>query len=482
MSGGGDSRGIGTDQWVEQNAQRTARGTLGAVRARIAAIPPTVRILSVAALALLWAVVSPTDYTSRLAFLTALYTLLACGLNVVVGWAGLLDLSYTAFFGFGAYMFALLASDKFDLHWPTIVLVPCVILATAALGVLIGLPSRRLSGDYLAIVTLFFGQIFVSLVNNGDRLQLTFGETSVPSKPFNLTGGPNGVTGIEPWSIFGHAVRGITGYYVLTVVVTTVVMILLTRLRRARPGLALRAMREDALAADVLSIPVRRLRLVAFAVGAGIAGLAGTIFSAVQQSVFGSNFDMPFLVLMYAAVILGGLGSLGGGLLGAALVAIVPELLRTPSTGRLLVYATIVVLAASRFRRRTALAWFAAGLVGAAVLFRLGLSVTGTTLAPRSGGLAGVTRALVPLLSTPDSFGNTVFLLTIAGGLAITVIPARWRPLLGGVVAYVAMLAWENRLAEQPSITRQLLVGAVLVGVMASRPHGFFGTKRVEVM
>jgi len=475
-------RSIGKDQWVEQSDDRRSETAFGRIRRRLAATPVQARVIAMGLAALAFALVSPSDYVTRVAFTVALYTLLATGLNVVVGWAGLLDLGYAAFFGFGAYAYALLSSDHFHLHWPTLVSVPVVVIGAALLGFVLGLPSRRLSGDYLAIVTLFFGQIFVSIANNGDRLQLTVAGNNLPSKPFNLTGGPNGVTGIDPFSLFGYRVRTITGYYVVAVVVAAVVMLLFYRLRNARSGLALRSMREDPLAAEILSVPVRRLRLVAFALGAGIAGLAGTIFASVQLSVFGSNFDLPFLVLLYAAAILGGLGNLGGGFVGAFVVAVLPEMLRTPSTGRLLAYGALVVVVALRLRPLGRLAQFVVALVATGVLVRVGLAIFGTARRPLGTGLSRITGAMVPHLVQSVAFGNVAFLALIAGGLALTLTPRPWRPAAGGVVAYVGMLAWENRLAEQGSITRQLLVGAVLVAIMASRPQGMFGTKRVELL
>ena len=145
------TRSIGKDQWVEQAAERIDNRPFAKFRRRLVQTPVQWRVLGIGALALLFALVSPTDYTTRVAFTVALYTLLATGLNVVVGWSGLLDLGYVAFFGFGAYAFALLSSEKFGLHWPTLVSVPVVVLGTAVLGFLLGLPSRRLSGDYLAI-------------------------------------------------------------------------------------------------------------------------------------------------------------------------------------------------------------------------------------------------------------------------------------------------------------------------------------------
>lgn len=476
------SRSIGKDEWVEQSSLRRAETSVSRIRRIIVEVPVHQRVLAGGVVALLFALVSPSDYVTRVAFTVALYTLLATGLNLVVGWGGLLDLGYAAFFGFGAYAYALLSSDKFDLHWPTLVSVPVVVVATAALGLLLGLPSRRLSGDYLAIVTLFFGQIFVSLVNNGDRLQIKLGPVSLPSKPWNITNGPNGVTGIDALSVFGYSARTITAYYVITVVLAVVSMLLFYRLRRSRSGLALRSMREDALAAEILSVPVRRLRLLAFAIGAGVAGLAGVVFAAVQLSVFGSNFDLPFLVLMYVAAILGGLGNIGGGFVGAFIVAVLPELLRTPSTGRTLVYGALLLYVVLRLRRTTPFLQFVGALIASGMVVQIGLQVFDTALRPRSSGVAGITGAFVPHLQNSTRFGNAAFLLLIITGLALTTVATKWRPAGAGVVAYIAMLAWENRLAEQASITRQLLVGAALVAIMASRPQGIFGTKRVEVL
>ncbi len=476
------SRAIGTDEWVAQSSTRIVGGAIEGWRRRLTTIPIQRRVLGVGLLALVFAVVSPSDYTTRVAFTVALYTLLATGLNVVVGWSGLLDLGYVAFFGFGAYAYALMSSEKFGAHFPTILSVPLVVIITGTLGYILGLPSRRLSGDYLAIVTLFFGQIFLSIANNGDRLQLNVAGTDYPAKPFNLTNGPNGLTGIDPFSLFGKKIETITGYYVVTVIIATIAIGLFYRLRVARSGLALRAMREDALAAEILSVPVRRLRLVAFAIGAAVAGLGGTVFAAVQVAVFGSNFDTQILVLLYAAAILGGLGNLGGGFIGALIVVVVPEMLREPSTGRLLVYGALVIFIALRLRSAPRLGQFVGALAATGAAFRLLFVIGDTTLLPRSSGIAGVTGALVPHLDDSVKFGNTVFLATIVGGLALLTMPSKWRPLAGGVVAYVSMLAWENRLAEQGSITRQLLIGAVLVAIMASRPQGIFGTKRVEVL
>ena len=138
-------------------------------------------------------VATSDDYIVRVGFDTLLYMLLALGLNIVVGYAGLLDLGYVAFYGFGAYGYAMLASPKFGIHWSTLAVVPVVVIATALLGFLVALPSRRLVGDYLAIVTLFFGQLFVTVYQNGQAMTLLGF-----SRQYDVTGGPNGIAEHRP--------------------------------------------------------------------------------------------------------------------------------------------------------------------------------------------------------------------------------------------------------------------------------------------
>ena len=132
--------------------------------------------------------------------------MLAVGLNIVVGWAGLLDLGYIAFYGFGAYAYAWVSSDQFDLHWPTVPTILAVVAVTALLGLLVGLPSRRLTGDYLAIVTLFFAQIFYELTINLDRIDVPWSDQTL-----NLTGGPNGIPGIDDMRHLRHRPHELPG-------------------------------------------------------------------------------------------------------------------------------------------------------------------------------------------------------------------------------------------------------------------------------
>jgi branched-chain amino acid transport system permease protein len=228
---------VGQDEWVARHAERRfAHGRfLGPIEERLRRVPWwALLVLFVALLALLPAV-SGSGYVRRTAFDTILYMLLALGLNVVVGWGGLLDLGFVAFYGFGAYAYAMLDSDKFGVHLPTLVVIPVVIALGAMLGLLLGLPSRRLTGDYLAIVTLFFLQLFQTLTTNGDDV---FGH--------NLTGGPNGILRVDPFHAFGHSLavqhQGVfaVSYYYVAIAVFFVVFVALWLLNHSRTGRAWR--------------------------------------------------------------------------------------------------------------------------------------------------------------------------------------------------------------------------------------------------
>ena len=203
---------IGSDRWVETAESRTEgpRGWWGRGKRRWGSVPPLGRLGVLVALAALVPLVVSSDFLVRIGVNGLLLALLAVGLNVSVGWAGLLDLGFVAFYGFGAYTFALLSSDQLGIHLPTLLAVPIVILATGLLGLVLGLPSWRLSGDYLAIVTLFFSQIFLELALNFDRLGV------------DLTGGPNGISGVDPFSFLGFEFSSPTSYFYLLLVLVAV--------------------------------------------------------------------------------------------------------------------------------------------------------------------------------------------------------------------------------------------------------------------
>jgi ABC-type branched-subunit amino acid transport system permease subunit len=474
---------IGVDDWVAEAAARTqaptgpfaqVRGALDRVGAgwRLAVL-----VAAVAAVPLL----GGSQFVIRIGINALLFALLALGLNVIVGEAGLLDLGYIAFYGFGAYGYALLSSNQFHLHWPSELTILLVTVATAGLGLLLGLPSRRLLGDYLAIVTLFFGQMFVQLVTNLDRFQPPWA-----SKPLNVTGGPNGIFGVDPIRIGPVHLISQEDYFYFLLVLLAVALVAMHRLVDSRTGRAWRALREDATAAELHGIPVRRLKLFAFAVGGAIAGLSGTAFAAVQLGVFPQNFDLTLLIMVYAAVVLGGAGSLPGVLLGAAVISVLPEVLRNPDNGRLLFYGALLVLLLARVRPW----WRPVALVGATValgvLIRLGAEALWphavTAAGAGSDALGRALGAWVVVPTSPVAIGNAAFVLLVAAVLALTRLRGIARTVALVPVLWLAAFVWESRLAAEPSVTRQLLVGAILVVMMNARPHGLLGRPRVEVV
>src|SRR5919106_5096439 len=331
---------VGVDEWaarVEERRDQRA-GLVGQALAAWDRVAPVWRLVLFAALVASVPFLTDSDFVIRVGVNTLLLAMLALGLNIVVGWAGLLDLGYIAFYGFGAYTYALLASDQIDVHLPSWQAIGIVVVACALLGFLLGLPSRRLIGDYLAIVTLFFGQVFVEVVTNLDRVTLPGKDEHV-----DIKGGPNGISGVDPIQLFGIEFLTPTDYFYLSLVVLVILIGGLYLIDNSRTGRAWRAIREDPLAAGLMTMPVKSLKLMAFAFGAAVAGLAGGIFAALQIGVFPRNFETPFLILIYAAVILGGAGSITGMLAGAAVVGISFELLRQPDEASWIFYGGVLI-------------------------------------------------------------------------------------------------------------------------------------------
>ena len=262
----------------------------------------------------------------RITNLAVLYILLSLGLNIVVGFAGLLDLGYIAFYAVGAYVYALLASPHFNLHWPFWAILPLGALVACFFGVLLGAPTLKLRGDYLAIVTLGFGEIIRIFLNN-------------LSQPVNITNGAQGIALIDPFR-FGtfsfsrtDAVAGLTftgpiKYYYLLVIVMLVVIVINLRLQDSRVGRAWEAIREDEIAARSMGINTRNMKLLAFAMGASFGGIAGGMFSAIQGFISPESFVLVESVNILAMVVLGGMGNIWGVILGALLLSFVPEILR----------------------------------------------------------------------------------------------------------------------------------------------------------
>jgi branched-chain amino acid transport system permease protein len=283
------------------------------------------------AAAIIAPLLAPNDYVVGVLARICLYALLALGLNIVVGFAGLLDLGFVAFFGIGSYIYAFLASPHFGLHLPFAFAMIVVVMATAASGVLIGAPTLRLRGDYLAIVTLGFGEITYICLVNLDR-------------PIDITGGPNGLISIDPPSLLGYVIDRNTEYYYLFLVTLGAVVLLSLRLRDSRIGWQWQAIREDELAAEAMGVNTTLAKLQAFAIGASIAGFAGGLLASWQRSVFPDNFLLQESINILAMVILGGLGSVPGAILGAAVIVGLPEIFRDLALYRLLAFGAILML------------------------------------------------------------------------------------------------------------------------------------------
>ena len=301
--------------------------TLARWRKHPAALIVGVVLLTVALTALPFVLTANLGTTwVRITNLAILYIFLALGLNIVVGFAGLLDLGYIAFYAVGAYVYALLASPHFNLHWPFWAILPIGAAVAAFFGVLLGAPTLKLRGDYLAIVTLGFGEIIRIFLNNLDQ-------------PINITNGPRGIARIDPVRIDGVSFGGtdtvgglaFTGpikYYYLLLVLVLVVIFINVRLQNSRVGRAWEAVREDEVAARAMGINTTSVKLLAFAMGACFGGVAGGMFSAIQQFISPESFVLVESVMVLAMVVLGGMGNIWGVILGALLLSFVPEILR----------------------------------------------------------------------------------------------------------------------------------------------------------
>ncbi|HEY1397143.1 ABC transporter permease subunit [Roseateles sp.] len=275
----------------------------------------------------------------RIIDLALLYVLLALGLNIVVGYAGLLDLGYVAFYAVGAYLFALLnsphLSENFEhiaaafpngLHLPLLLAIALAALLAGLFGVLLGAPTLKLRGDYLAIVTLGFGEIIRVFLNNMEY-------------PLNITNGPRGIGQIDGvhflgfefsqnHEILGFTVNSVTMYYYLFLALVVGSVLVCYRLENSRIGRAWMAIREDEIAAKAMGINTRNMKLLAFGMGATFGGVSGSMFGAFQGFVSPESFSLQESIMIVAMVVLGGIGHIPGVILGALLLAALPEVLR----------------------------------------------------------------------------------------------------------------------------------------------------------
>ncbi|MBY4890704.1 ABC transporter ATP-binding protein [Pantoea sp. DY-15] len=283
------------------------------------------------------------NYWVRVIDFTLLYIMLALGLNIVVGFTGLLDMGFIAFYAVGAYLAALLASPHLleafpalqslfstGLHTPYWLLVPLAAFIAGICGILLGAPTLGLRGDYLAIVTLGFGEIIRILMRNLDR-------------PINITNGAKGISGIDTLSVFGLKFSGIYHllgykvpalffwYYLFALIIVAIIFVCL-RLQHSRVGRAWHAIREDEDVARAMGINVRNYKLLAFALGASFGGVAGVMFASFQGFVSPESFTLQESIVVLAMVVLGGIGHVPGVILGAILLSALPEILRSQAT------------------------------------------------------------------------------------------------------------------------------------------------------
>jgi branched-chain amino acid transport system permease protein len=472
---------VGRDEWVAREGERRVlrAGWLGTVEDRARRVPWWAWLTLFVAAGSLMPVVEASGYVRLIGFDTVIYMVLALGLNLVVGWGGLLDLGYIAFFGVGSYAYAIFDSAKFGYHVPSILIIPAATIIGALVGLLVGLPSRRLSGDYLAIVTLFFLELFETVATNGNQI---FGH--------NVSGGALGIPNVYPLSFFGNTLavqhQGIFAvtYYYIAIVMFVIVYVALRFLNNSRTGRAWRSLREDTLAAEVMGMPVNWLKLMSFATGAGVAALAGSLSTALNASVYPLNFSPVVLITVYAMVILGGSGSQPGAVLGAILVSVLLQVLENPGQARVLFYLVILlgVVAAFRFSIRLAIVAASTAVFGIVVHAVVG-SFHHAWVNGDHGGFAGVIAhwVVVPQQLTPW-VGQVAYLLLLVGMLCSTQIRGWLRVVALPPTLYLAAFVWENQMIPNPGPARYIVLGLLLIVLMIVRPNGLLGERRVEII
>ncbi|PIX87635.1 MAG: branched-chain amino acid ABC transporter permease, partial [Nitrospirae bacterium CG_4_10_14_3_um_filter_44_29] len=265
------------------------------------------------------------DYLIDIAVLSGIYIILAQGLNIVVGFTGLLNLGFAAFYAIGAYSYALLNTKLGLGFWASL---PLSLMLVTLSGFILAIPALRLRGDYLAIVTLGFGEIVRLVLNNWD----------------SFTKGPNGIGGIGPPHIFGMRISGIGQFYYFVLIFALLAVFVIRRVAASRIGRAWIAIREDEIASSSIGINTTAYKLYSFAFGAFWAGLAGVLFAAKMQFVSPESFTFMESVLVLCMVILGGLGSIPGVILGSIILVMLPEMLREVQLYRMLALGSGLVL------------------------------------------------------------------------------------------------------------------------------------------
>lgn len=285
-------------------------------------------LAAAAALLLLALPLAASGYLLRVAIGALIAGVLALGLNVIVGYAGILNIGYVAYYCVGAYAYALLASDRFAIHVPFVPLLLLCLGAGASLAAAIAFLTSRLQGDYLAVTTLGFAEMVRIIVNNADP----------------LTGGPKGIAGIDPPAFFGLRLADSFSFYYLALAAVGFAIYFSVRLLESKLGRSFACVREDEDAASAIGIDARLMKIIASAIGGAYAAAAGVLFASYQGFVSPESFLFTETVTVMCMVVLGGLGSVPGTLIGAALLTFLPELLRRFSDFRMLFYGLAFVL------------------------------------------------------------------------------------------------------------------------------------------
>ena len=353
---------------------------------------------------------------------------------------------------------------------------PLIVLIGAAAGLVLGLPSWRLTGDYLAIVTLFFLQLFQTVTTNWQ----------------NVTGGPFGILNVDPFGLPGHKLKtehnGIfaVSYLYVALAFFVVVFIGLRLLNHSRTGRAWRSLREDPLAAEAMGMPVNWLKLLAFSCGAAVAALTGSLYAALFGNVFPLNFYFVTLIIIYTMVILGGSGNQAGVVLGALIISPLLELLRDADKSRVIFFVALVgglVLVGRRNRRIAVVS--GATLVFGFVLHAVARAIDGDWVAgqPGAGSFARFVEHWVIAPEHPARWiAPVAYIGVIAAALLCTALRGIVRDIVLVPTIYLGAFVWENVMLSKPEPARYIVLGVILITLMILRPNGLLGERRVEIV
>jgi branched-chain amino acid transport system permease protein len=282
--------------------------------------------LGLATALLIFPLFAPTEYAVRIGNIVLIYAMLTLGLNYTVGWTGQISLAQAAFWGVGAYTSAILTA-RFPLFDPWVAMLIAAGVA-GTLGILLGLPTLKIKGHYLALATIGFGEVVQIFFNNSRA----------------VTGGADGISGIPPLSIFGYVLSTEVRMYYLLLIVVVFLVLICVRIHRSTYGRAFIALRDDELAAEVIGISTTMTKTLAFAIGATYAGLAGSFYAHLFRYISPDTFGFEQSLLMLSMLVIGGLGSIAGALVGALIGVALPELLRVFGIFSMSIYTLLVVL------------------------------------------------------------------------------------------------------------------------------------------